>query len=490
MTDICLCFEVHQPFRLKKDFFWKRRMFQGTEDTFKYYFSDVDNREVFSRVAGKCYFPTNQIFLDKLDEFQELKVSFSLSGVFMEQCERYDPDLLESFRQLAETGRVEFLDQTYYHSLVSLYEDPGEFREQVAMHRRAVKDLLGYQPEVFENTELIYNNRIAALVEEMGYKAVFTEGLERVLGWRSPNHVYKPRGGSKLKVLMRNYKLTDDVGFRFSSRDWEEYPLTADKYASWLASTPGEVINIFADYETFGEHHWQDTGIQEFLKALPGEVLKWENLSFATPSEVVRKYEPRGEIDVFEVGGTISWADLERDLSCWLGNTMQQASYHYHKDLYEKVKRHKDFLRIWRYLGVSDHYYYMFTAGGGPGEVHSYFSPYGSPYDSFITYLSVLMDLDARVAAATVRASDPFVFSAGEDVFLETAWSLADFCHILETVDIRAIRFHMERGDFENWVRHSLGDERLARKIGKLDPEKLGDRELRKKLVKICRKGL
>lgn len=488
MTDICLCFEVHQPFRLKKGFFWERQMFKRTDDLFDYYFSEVDNREVFSRVAGKCYHPANQIFLEKLGEFKELKVTFSLSGVFMEQCERYDPDLLESFRQLAETGRVEFLDQTYYHSLTSLYKDPGEFRDQVLMHRQAVKDLLGYEPEVFENTELIYNNRIASLVEEMGYKGIFTEGLERVLGWRSPNYVYKPRGDSRLKVLMRDYKLTDDVGFRFSSRDWEEYPLMADKYASWLAATPGEVINIFADYETFGEHHWQDTGILEFLKALPGEVLKWENLTFATPSEVIKKYDAKGEIDVFEMGGTISWADLERDLSCWLGNTMQQASYHYHKDLHEKVKRHEDFLKVWRYLGVSDHYYYMFTAGGGPGEVHSYFSPYGDPYDSFITYLSVLLDFDARVAAATGRANEPFVFSAGDGIFLETAWSLADFCHILETVDPQAIRFHMERGDFENWVRHSLRDEKLAEDIARLDPKSLKPQELRKRLLKKCRK--
>lgn len=492
MTDICLCFEVHQPFRLRKEFFWEKRMFKETDDLFDYYFSDRDNREVFTRVAEKCYFPTNSIFLDKIDEFKgqhkEFKVSFSLSGVLLEQCERYNPDLLESFKQLAETGRAEFLDQTYYHSLASLYSDPTEFKEQVMMHRQAVKDLIGYTPQVFENTELIYNNSIAALAEEMGYKGIFTEGLERVLGDRSPNYVYKASGESNIKVLMRNYKLTDDVGFRFSSRDWEEYPLLTEKYSAWLAATPGDILILFADYETFGEHHWQDTGIHDFLRQLPNDILKYDHLSTVTPSEIIDTHDARDEIDVFEMGGTISWADAERDLSCWLGNTMQWASYTHHRDLYEKIRGDQDLLKIWRYFGISDHYYYMFTAGGAPGDVHSYFSPYGNPYDGFITYLAALMDFDSRAAAMLDRANDPFTFSiTGRPI--ETVWSRSDFCKALKEVHLDSIRQHQTRGDFENWARHSLKDERVARKMAKVEAEDYIGEKLRKKLIKVCKKG-
>ena len=386
MTYISLSFEVHQPHRLNREF-----PYQGGE-----YFDEKLNRSTFNKISEKCYHPATETILDKLDEHKnEFKVAFSISGVFLEQCEMYDPDLLELFKNLAETKNVEFLCQTYYHSLASLYEDKAEFMAQVEMHSRTIRDLIGYTPTFFENSEFLYNNEIAGLAKSLGFKGIFTEGISRILGWRSPNYVYRHGG---MPVLLRNYQLTDDIGFRFSSRWWEEYPLTADKYAAWLSKTQGDCINIFMDYETLGEHHWADTGIFEFLRYLPEEILKYDHLSFLTPSEIVERCDPVGEVDV-GVFDTISWADLERDTSCWLGNEMQIACYGKLKRMEKKVKAtgNQELIETWRRLGISDHLYYLFTAGGGPGEVHSYFSPYNSPIDAFVIYYSVLSDFERRI---------------------------------------------------------------------------------------------
>ena len=386
MTYISLSFEVHQPYRLNRGF-----PYQGGE-----YFDEKLNRSTFNKISEKCYRPATEIILDRLDEHKnEFKVAFSISGVFLEQCEMYDPDLLELFKNLAETKNVEFLCQTYYHSLSSLYEDKDEFIDQVEMHFRTIRDLIGYTPTFFENSELLYNSEIAELAGSLGFKGIFTEGISRILGWRSPNYVYEQ---NNMPVLLRNYQLTDDIGFRFSSREWEEYPLTADKYAAWLSETQGDCINIFMDYETLGEHHWADTGIFEFLRYLPEEILKYDHLSFLTPSEIVEACDPVGEVDV-GVFDTISWADLERDTSCWLGNEMQIACYEKLKRMEKKVKEtgDRELLETWRRLGISDHLYYLFTAGGGPGEVHSYFSPYNSPIDAFVIYYSVLSDFERRI---------------------------------------------------------------------------------------------
>jgi len=386
MTYISLSFEVHQPYRLNRGF-----PYQGGE-----YFDEKLNRSTFNKISEKCYHPATETILDKLDEHKnEFKVAFSVSGVFLEQCEMYDPDLLELFKNLVETKNVEFLCQTYYHSLSSLYEDKAEFMAQVEMHFRTIHDLLGYKPTFFENSELLYNNEIAELAKSLGFKGIFTEGISRILGWRSPNYVYEQKN---MPVLLRNYQLTDDIGFRFSSREWEEYPLTADKYAAWIAAARGDCINIFMDYETLGEHHWADTGIFEFLRYLPEEILKYDHLSFLTPSEIVEACDPVGEIDV-GVFNTISWADLERDTSCWLGNEMQIACYEKLKHLEKKVKEtgDRELIETWRRLGISDHLYYLFTAGGGPGEVHSYFSPYNSPLEGFVIYYSVLSDFERRI---------------------------------------------------------------------------------------------
>lgn len=463
---------------------------KASEELFDYYFWSELDRKIFERIAEKCYLPANEIILKKIDEFKHtnkpFKVSFSISGVFLEQCKRFNPDVIESFKQLASTGCVEFLEQTYYHSLVSLYEDKNEFKEQIRMHRELMLEILDYKPTFFENTELIYNNRIAEVVEELGYKGIFAEGVDRILSGKTPNYVYK---AGNLKVLLRNYQLTDDIGFRFSSKKWEEYPLTADKYASWLAATPGQCINIFPDYETFGEHHWPETGIREFLYYLPDEISKWENLKFATPTEIVEKYSAIGEIDVPEFS-TISWADLNRDTSCWLGNAMQWACYQYVKDLEPKVKESGDLtlLKIWRYLGESDHLYYIYTRGGGPGEVHSYFSHFEDAYNAFITFFSILHDFDARVRNAIKAANEPFIFSTGPGKFLDIkAWGLRGFFEAIKKIPVDSLEYHMQRGDFERWIRNSLGDSELADQIKGL---KVHSGDLRFELLNLINERL
>jgi alpha-amylase len=492
-------FEVHQPHRLKKNFFWENNIFKRVKkkELFDYYFDNTVNGEVFNRASKKCYFPSNQILLDIIDKYKgekkQAKFSFSISGIFFEQCERFSKDLLESFKQLAKTGCVEFLSQTHYHSLASLYPEREEFIEQVKMHQQTMKDLLGYMPRVFENTELLYNNAIAKAIEELGFKGIFTEGVERILHEKSPNYLYTPKGCKKIKVLLRNYKLTDDIGFRFSARWWSEWPLTADKYASWLGTTPGHCINIFPDYETFGEHHWPETGIHDFLRHLPREILKWWHLHMATPSEVVEKYDTVGEIDVPELGGTVSWADLERDASCWLGNTMQWAYYTNVRRLEPLVKEtaDEDFLKIWRYFQTSDHLYYMFTAGGAPGEVHSYFSPFSSPIDAFVTEQATIMDFENRVRLASVAANEPFLFytGVGENYFTGTmAWSLKGFKQAVQKINTKSLEFHNSRGDFEKWAKKSLHDRTLTEELKKIRVSKMKGEILRNSLIKTATK--
>jgi alpha-amylase len=491
-------FEVHQPHRLKKDFFWENRMFKHLkkEEFFDYYFDKKVNREVFERAGKKCYFPSNQILLELIDRYKreqkQVKVSFSISGVFLEQCEMFNKDLLESFRQLAETDCVEFLSQTYYHSLASLYPEKEEFIQQVKMHQQTIKDLLGYTSRVFENTELLYNNAIAKTIEDMEFKGIFTEGAERILHEKSPNYLYRPKNCKKIKALLRNYKLTDDIGFRFSARWWNEWPLTADKYSTWLAGTQGHCINIFPDYETFGEHHWPETGIHDFLRHLPREILKWWHLHMATPSEVLEKYEAMGEIDAHELGGTVSWADLERDASCWLGNTMQWAYYSNVKKLEPLVKEteDKEFLRMWRYFQASDHLYYMFTAGGGPGEVHSYFSPFGTPIDAYVTAQAAIADFENRVRLAAVAANEPFLFytGVGKEYFTGTmSWSLLGFVKALQKISVKSLEFHAGNGDFERWAEKSLLDKMMATELKKIRLAKMKGEKLRNALTKIAR---
>jgi alpha-amylase len=499
VTDIVFVFEVHQPHRLRKNLFWENKVFKRTkkEELFDYYFDNEVDREIFERAAKKCYFPSNQILLNAIDENKKerckVQVSFSISGVFLEQCEMFNPDLLESFKQLAQTGCVEFLDQTYYHSIASLYPEKEEFIAQVKMHREIIQSLLDYTPTVFENTELLYNNRIAKIVESLGYKGIYTEGIEKILGEKSPNYLYTPHGTKKIRLFLRNYKLTDDIGFRFSARWWSEWPLTADKYAHWLADTQGDCINIFPDYETFGEHQWPETGIHDFLRHLPEEILKWPNLHMATPSEIIERHSPASEVDVPESGGTVSWADLERDSSGWLGNAMQWAYYTNLHRLEPLIKEadDPDFLKLWRYFQTSDHLYYMFAKGGGPGEVHSYFSPYESPVNAFVAAETSLFDFENRVRLATSVANEPFLFCTGSEEENFTGiltWSLKGFLKALETVDAKALEFHNRRGDFASWSEHSLQDTQLKEQLKAISESKVKGAALRTKLVAVVKK--
>ena len=367
------------------------------------------------------------------------------------------------------------MEQTYYHSLASLYEDKAEFFEQVKMHNELIWDIFGLIPTTFENTELIYNDEIVKMVEGMGYKAIFAEGVVA-----DPNYVYRPTKTS-ISLLLRNYNLTDDIGFRFSSHSWEEYPLTADKYAAWLARTPGQCINIFCDYETFGEHQWADTGIFEFLRVLPGKILGHENLRFATPAEIARDTPQERELSV---PNYVSWADLERDTSCWLGNALQQACFIYQMRLEAPVKEsgNRELVQIWRTLGLSDHLYYIFTHGGGPGEVHNYFSPYGIPFDASVTYFSVLSDLHCRIKKKVHLADSPFRFATGKDQFTgEVALSLAGMQNILKTVSLESLQYHIGRSDLILWAKTSLGDTDLAVNIAK--SKSLKGERLRKSLL-------
>ncbi len=504
--DICLIFEVHQPLRLNRNFHSDLldRPLVGKEDLFDAYFDYDLNRHVFERAARKCYFPANNAILEQIDRTKHsqkrFRVAYGLSGVFVEQCERWNPGLLDSFRQLADTGCVEFLAETYYHSLASLYDaERHEFVEQLNLHRELMKERLGYEPKVVANTECLYNNAIARTVEALGYQAMITEGVERILDCRSPNYVFKARN-SNLKVLLRNYCLSDDIGFRFTSRWWEEWPLTATKYASWLAATPGQVINIFLDYETFGEHHWPESGIHEFLRWLPSEILKWEHLQFCTPSEALLRHNPIGEIDVPEFS-TISWADLERDTTAWTDNSMQMACYDLLKKLEPLVKLTDDaeLLRLWRHLQVSDHLYYLSTKGGGPGDVHNYFNPFGMPIEAFAAYCGILSNFEAavlrelekpkHVARRILRrlpAKQGFTFYYRFSK--PTKWiahSLEEFYSILKSVNLRSIRFHATRGDFEKWIRCVIGDNKLADQLAEVTERKMPQDKIRDRICSL-----
>ncbi|OPX78729.1 MAG: Glycosyl hydrolase family 57 [Methanosaeta sp. PtaB.Bin039] len=475
MTHLSLCFEVHQPLRLRRDFFWSGDPMRGADSLDQFYLDEPENRRIFERVATKCYRPANQVVLESIRRFVEadrpFKVAYSLSGIFLEQCQRTAPDVVKSFQDLVETGFVELLEQTYYHSLCSLYPEGDEFREQVRMHRELIWDLFAVRPTVFENTELLYDDRIASLVEGMGYRGIFAEGV-----LANPNYVYQPLGRD-ISLLLRNFQLTDDVGFRFSSRDWKEHPLTADKYASWLGGTPGQVINLFMDYETFGEHQWEDTGIFEFLRHLPAEVMKKPNLRFALPAELAAL--PRS--GVLAVSHTRSWADLERDTSCWLGNELQQACYLYHWRLQRPAaEAGAQMQRIWRTLGLSDHLYYMFTRGGGPGMVHSYFSPYGNPYDASITYFSVLSDLHHRLKVELPMADHPFRLAGGMEV-----WSAAGMAQALAKIDLDALEDYMEKQDLARWAGTSLHQPGIEAELNGLSIRK-GER-LRQSVIRIFR---
>jgi alpha-amylase len=396
MRTICFYFQVHQPFRLKP-----YRFFDIGED--HYYWDDFLNRNVIRKVAQKCYLPMNALLLELIQKYNgKFKVAFSLSGTFLDQMEAYAPDVLESFQKLVATGQVELLNETYTHSLAAL-KSKKEFTRLVKKHQVRIKELFdGYTPKVFRNTELIYSDQIGAMVAELGYEAVLTEGAKHVLGWKSPNYVYSNAIEPKLKVLLKNFLLSDDIAFRFSNKTWPDYPLTTDKFINWINAIPKEeqVVNLFMDYETFGEHQWAETGIFEFMRHLPEAVLNHSSFNFSTPSEVAAAVPAVSKI---HVPVPISWADEERDLTAWLGNDLQDEAF---DRLYEMEKLVNDIddpeiQRDWGYLQTSDHFYYMCTKFFSDGSVHEYFSPYDTPYDAFINFMNALSDFMLRVKQKT-----------------------------------------------------------------------------------------
>ncbi|MEA1926091.1 MAG: glycoside hydrolase family 57 protein [Patescibacteria group bacterium] len=359
--------------------------------------TDLNNKYILERVARKSYLPTNRLLLKLLEKHPSFKLAYSFSGVFLEQIERDFPEVLKSFQNLIKTGKVEVLSETYYHSLSFIYSQK-EFRKQVYEHMGIIRRLFGVTPRIFRNTELIYSNDIAKTVEMMGFKGMLAEGVGRVLDWRSPNFVYSAKGANKCKLLLKNFKLSDDIAFRFSEKTWKEYPLTAPKFARWIKehNGNGELINLFMDYETFGEHQWEDKGIFMFLEALPGAILEYPDNDFVTPSEAIERYQSREELDF---PNFVSWADEERDLSAWLSNPLQEDALSKLYDLEEKVINTKSpsIIRDWRRLQTSDHFYYMCTKWFADGDVHKYFNPYESPYDAFIAFINVLNDLKHRI---------------------------------------------------------------------------------------------
>ncbi|HEV8359750.1 MAG TPA: glycoside hydrolase family 57 protein [Candidatus Thermoplasmatota archaeon] len=384
---VTLYFQVHQPWRLKP-----LRSYEPVADGA--YWDVGKNQGILDRVAKKCYLPANAMLEKLLDQHGEhFRFAFSLSGTFLEQCRELRPDVLESFQRLARRPQVEILGETYYHSLTGLWDDPSEFEQQARMHRELMRELFGRETRVFRNTELIYDNRIAAAVKGLGFQAILTEGTEKILHWRQPTYVYESTSG--LPILLKHYRLSDDVAFRFHDPNWNEYPLTADKYAKWLALPQGDVINLMMDYETFGEHKWAETGIFQFLEHFPGEALRAGN-HFLTPSEAIARLHPRDKLDV---PFAISWADVERDVSAWLGNEMQQEAFNQLRHMKDRVLQTKDpqLIGTWRRLTTSDHVYYCSTKAIQDQDIHAYFSPYESPYLAFIYLMNAIRDLDHKV---------------------------------------------------------------------------------------------
>lgn len=399
MKTICLYFQVHQPFRFRR-----YRFFDIGND--HYYYDDYTNESIMNKVSAKCYLPANEVLLKALKKHKgKFKVAFSITGMAIEQFKLYAPEVLESFKELAETGMVEFIGETYSHSLVSL-KDPEEFRSQVEAHSLLMESLFGKKPEVFRNTELIYSDQMGEMVANMGFKAMLTEGAKHILGWKSPNFIYCNSANPRLKVLLKNYKLSDDIAFRFGNKTWSEWPLTATKFVNWIRNLDEreEIINLFMDYETFGEHQLRDTGIFQFLEHFPAEALKHQGLTFSTPADVAQRLQP---VATVSVPHPISWADEERDLTAWLGNEMQQEAFNKLYSLLPKVYLCSDqkVLKDWKYLQCSDHFYYMCTKFFSDGDVHAYFNPYETPYEAFINYMNVLSDFSLRLNASVPESS-------------------------------------------------------------------------------------
>jgi alpha-amylase len=392
MASVVLYFQLHQPYRLRR---------YTAFDSGNQYFDDESNTALLNRISDKCYIPATSLILDMVKRHDgRFKLAFSLSGCIIDQFRDHRPEVLNLFEKLAKTGSVEFLSETYYHSLASQYSTE-EFEEQVRLHDKLIHDLFGQTPRVFRNTELIYDNKLGQWAANTGrYVGMLSEGADKALAGRTPNRVYRSVGSPSIPLLLKNYRLSDDIAFRFSNRQWPEWPLTAEKFARWITSQPdAQVCNLFMDYETFGEHQWAETGIFKFLEAFPEKLLELTNgWDFQTPTEAFASYKPT---DTYHVEHAISWADSERDLSAWAGNAMQLNALRDYFKLEQQIKASDNpgLLRDWRRIGASDHAYYMCTKYFADGEVHKYFNPYQSPYDSYINFMNVIDSLRNRSGA-------------------------------------------------------------------------------------------
>jgi len=403
---VCLYFQVHQPTRLRT-----YRFFDIGKDS--HYYDDFANRTIMKRVAQKCYVPMNAILLDAIKKSNgAFKVAFSISGSALEQFDRYAPEVIDGFRELAATGCVEFLAGTYYNSVASLSSE-AEFAHQVKKHELALKEFFDVTPTAFANTEMIYSDSIGQMVYNLGYKTMLTEGAKHILGWRSPNYVYSNDIQPKLHLLLRNYELSDDIALRFSDRNTADWPLTCPKYVEKLKAVEGDLVNICMNYEVFGEHQSAESGIFDFIKALPEAVISSKELQFVTPSEVGKKCKAVDGLDVMD---PISWKDEERDVTSWLGNELQRDAFNKIYGLSEKLYIANDPV-LWEDYGrlqECDNLYYMNTKFFTGGPLKS-FNPYDSPYEAFINYMNVVSDFIIRVdeayemADGSIRVAVPLI---------------------------------------------------------------------------------
>jgi len=437
MKAICFYFQIHQPFRLKR-----YRFFDIGND--HYYFDDFANDDIITRIAQHSYIPAAESLLRMIEQSGgKFKCAISITGTALEQCEMYVPELIDLLKKLAATGCVEFMAETYAHSLASLI-DPDEFAKQVEVHSRKIEELFGQKPKVFRNTELIYSDDIAPQIYAMGFKGVITEGAKHILGWKSPNYVYAAATQPKLKMLLKNSKLSDDIAFRFSNPEWDAYPLTADKYIDWIAQTPSDeqIVNLFMNLETFGELQARESGIFQFLEALPRFAAE-RSIEFWTPSETIKKLKPVGELSVMH---PISWADEARDTSAWLGNALQNEAFNKLYSVAERVRLCDDrrIKQDYWYLQASDHLFYMSTKHKGDGEVHSHFSPYATPYEAFTNYMNVLSDF-------IVRVEEQYPLSIENEELNALLTTIRNQAREIETLnkEVSSMRLNIERLDEE-----------------------------------------
>ncbi len=447
MKSICFNFEIHQPFRLKR-----YRFFDIGRD--HYYFDDFLNDDIITRIARNSYIPAAETLLRMIENSNgAFRCSIAISGTALDQCERYVPEFIDLLEKLAKTGNCEFIAQPYAYSLASLSE-PEEFAQQVKMTCDRLKERFGVKPTVFRNTELIYSDDIAPQLAAMGFKAVLTEGAKHILGWKSPNYVYTAASAPKLKVLLRNPKISDDIAEHFSDTTWPEFPLTADKYIDWIASTPQEeqVVNIFLNLETLGEMQPATTGIFQFIEALPRFAAE-RGIEFVTPSQAIAKIKP---VDTISVMHPISSADEARDTTAWLGNRLQYEAF---EKLYSQAERiskctNRALREDWIRLQTCDHFYYMSTKSMADGVAHSSFSPYETPFDAFTNYMNVLADF-------LMRVKEEFPSSVGNEELNSLLLTIANQGDEIEALnkELASMRKNIEQYNIEHKNREVATEE-------------------------------